>query len=159
MAESVSGGEGQRAPSRESLLRDERLRTEVAIQARREVALLRRESVPLTAKDRRDFGVMLLIVIGAWLALGSMWIYPTSVDGQFGSIRDALAAVVVVTCGFQLKLAARPSPIAGGLALLSGLALIAFGLLLGQSSTGAQVQEIACGVLIVLGAGLAARRP
>lgn len=97
----------------------------------------------------------LVLLTCAWLTVAQWSIYPMSLVGQNNALRDLGVAVVVTLAGLRVVVAG-PRMVASAVILAGGAALVLFGALMPHHSSGVRLNELACGLLLVLGALMAA---
>lgn len=131
---------------------------------RRQGEIARRRAAQITSRERTALGdaagtraplapaaAIGLIVVGVWLFVGK-WVlaYPIGVHGK-DILLEAGFAVVVLLLGLRFRLGGddhrRP---AGALALACGLLLALAGAFLPHASARAGVNEVVCGLLVML---------
>jgi hypothetical protein len=105
-------------------------------------------------------GAVAVLVTGTWLFVGQ-WVlsYPFTVTGQDTAVRDTGFAVVVILAGFRLLVVAS-SRSAAVTAVLMGALLTWSALAFPHEAQRAEVNELVCGITLVLGGavGLLSRR-
>lgn len=147
VTELLEGGEHQGvSPAARVIDADSEARA-ATLTARKERLLSRAGTTP--APSMRPLAAFLLVALGGWLLVG-VWIlnYPFTVTGQNSALREAAFAVVVALSGLRLRMPSR-SLAASTLCLLSGVLLIASGLLLPHDSSLVAVNEIGTGVSVL----------
>ncbi len=102
-------------------------------------------------------GSGLTLLVAAWLVVAQWTVYPTGSVPQANALRDLGVGIVAALAGLRVAVAG-PRLAASAVLAACGAALVLFGLLMPHVSTGVRVQEVACGALLLLGAGLCADR-
>jgi len=99
-------------------------------------------------------GSGLALLVAAWLVVAQWTVYPTGSVPQANALRDLGVALVAALAGLRVAVA---GPRVGASAVLGacGAALVLLGLLAPHVSTGVRVEEVVCGVLLVLAGAMA----
>lgn len=147
------GAEQTVSPGATARVDDDELRTDVAEEAHRLAAIRAREGVRPTL--RKPAGG-LLVLLGVWLVVTQGTFYsesdPSDRDGTF---RALSAGLVLVLSGAYLLLK-RSSVVAAAISLVAGVGLVLGGVLADTTDLRGPVNEVLCGVLVLLAAPLAA---
>jgi len=136
-------------------LHDPEAQRRAASVTRRKQALLR-SRVAAPGPPMRPVATLGLLLLGAWLFIGTFVLpYYYTVTGV-NSVQRALgAAIVVLLCGFWLR-HVGPSPVVAALAAAAGVALVLAAFLAPHGNQWVDLQEAGSGALVVLAAALAA---
>jgi hypothetical protein len=136
-------------------LHDPEAQARAAELTRRKQALLR-SRVAAPGPPMRPVATLGLLLLGAWLFVGTFVLpYYYTVTGV-NSVQRALGgAIVVMLCALWLR-HVGPSVVAAGMAALAGIALVLAAFLAPHGSLWVDLQEAWTGSLVVLAAALAA---
>jgi hypothetical protein len=141
------------APGATALVDDGEMRTEVAEEEHELARIRTREGVRPTL---RKPAAGLLVALGAWLVLTQgVWYSESDPSGRDGTYRALAAGLALLLPGTYLLLK-RSSVVAAAVCLVAGVGLVLGGLLAGTSDVRGPVNEIICGVLVLLAAPVAA---
>jgi hypothetical protein len=96
-------------------------------------------------------GAGLVLLVCVWIFIGQGAMYPNSAVGEHHVVLDVVVAIVLALAGLRLLLGG-PRRWLSAVVALGGVVLILFGVSLSHESSGVSVDEIVCGLLVLLGA-------
>ena len=102
-------------------------------------------------------GAGLALLTCGWLLVAQWTLYPMSVVGQAGALRDLGVTIVVGLAALRVAVAG-PRRLACAVVVVGGLVLALLGLLAAHRSTGVRVDEVVCGVVLLAAGVLGADR-
>ncbi len=148
-----SGARTSVAPGASARVDDDELRSEVAEEEHGLAVARSREVVRPTL---RRPAALLLVLVGAWLVVTQGTFYTEGdPSGRQGTFRALGGGLVLLLPGLHLLLK-RSSVVAAALCLVAGVGLVLGGILADTSDLRGPVNEVVCGVLVLLAAPLAA---
>ncbi|VXC57403.1 hypothetical protein [Nocardioides sp. AX2bis] len=146
-------GEKTVSPGATARVDDEEMRTDVAEEEQELARIRAREGVRPTL---RRPAAALLVLLGVWLLFTQGTFYVESdPSGRDGTFRALSAGLVLVLPGMYLLLK-RSSVVAAAICLVAGVGLVLGGVLADTSDLRGPVNEVICGVLVLLAAPVAA---
>lgn len=102
-------------------------------------------------------GVAILVVVAAWLAIGSSYLYPE--ETRAGPLRDGSMAVVMALAAAWVALMPEGKRIAGAVGVLLGLGLLAIGIFESSTTELLHGQHVVTGILAIVGGLLCVLSP
>jgi len=149
----LTDGKERVAPGASAQVDDDRLRGEVAEEEHDLAQVRARQGV---RPSLRKPAAGLLVGVGLWLILTQGVFYSESdPSGRNGTFRALTAGIVLVLPGLHLFLK-RSSVVAAAVCLVAGVGLVLGGVLADSPDPRGPVNEVVCGVLVLLAVPLAA---
>lgn len=141
-----SNNEKRVAPGATAQVDDDDMRSDVAAEEDELAAIRGREGV---RPSLRKPAAGLLVLLGAWLIATQGVFYERDPAGRDGTFRALTAGILLVLPGLYLVLK-RSSVVAAAICLVAGIGLVVGGVLAAGPDTFGPVNEILCGVLVLL---------